>query len=157
MLGESILPEKFLTDYRARLARRFIIRLVLPFISLSVFAQTRYVISPADSSEPFRGFSIHRSEHAGRPKVGLVLSGGGGRGLAQVGVLRALERNHIPVDFIVGNSLGAVIGGLYASGYSTTQLESIVTHTDWSELLSFSEETKRTDLFVGQKQTQEEG
>jgi NTE family protein len=146
-----------LTDYRARVARRFIFLLALPFISLSVFAQTKYLIPPSDSSGPFRGISVHRNEHAGRPKVGLVLSGGGGRGLAQVGVLRALERNHIPVDFIVGNSLGAVVGGLYAAGYSTTQLESIVTHTDWSELLSFSEDTKRTDLFVGQKQSEEVG
>jgi NTE family protein len=146
-----------LTDHRTWLTRRFILRLALPFISLSVFAQTKYVIPSGDSSGPFRGISIHRSHPAGRPKVGIVLSGGGGRGLAQVGVLRALERNHIPIDFIVGNSLGAVVGGLYASGYSTTQLESIVTHTDWSELLSFSEETKRTDLFVGQKQSEEVG
>lgn len=89
--------------------------------------------------------------------MGLVLSGGGARGLAQVGVLRVLERHHIPIDLIVGNSLGSVIGGLYAAGYSTAQLESIAIHANWTELLSFSEETKRSDLFVGQKQAQQEG
>ena len=93
----------------------------------------------------------------GRPKVGLVLSGGGSRGLAQIGVLRALEKHHIPVNFIVGNSIGSVVGGLYAAGYSSAQIDSIATHTDWSELLSFSEDTKRTDLFVGQKEAQQQG
>lgn len=146
-----------MTDHRTWLLRRFALRLLLPFISLSLFAQSKYVISPSDTAGPFRGISVHPGEHAGRPKVGVVLSGGGGRGLAQIGVLRALEQNHIPIDFIVGNSLGSVVGGLYAAGYSTMQLESIATHTDWSELLSFSEETKRTDLFVGQKQSEEEG
>jgi NTE family protein len=94
---------------------------------------------------------------AGRPKIGLVLSGGGGKGLAQIGVLRALERNHIPIDLIVGTSLGSVVGGLYASGYSTTEIESIAIHTRWGDLLSFSEDTKRTDLFVQQKEAQQQG
>jgi NTE family protein len=92
-----------------------------------------------------------------RPKVGLVLSGGGSRGLAQIGVLKVLERHHIPVDCIVGNSLGSVVGGLYASGYTVAEIENIATAADWSELLSFSEETKRTDLFVGQKRAQQDG
>lgn len=92
-----------------------------------------------------------------RPKIGLVLSGGGARGLAQIGVLKALEKHHIPIDVVVGNSFGSVIGGLYASGYTTANLETLAMTTNWSELLSFSEETKRTDLFVGQKQTQPEG
>ncbi len=129
---------------------------MLPCLSLPAVAQQKYVKTAADSSRPFRGIAVHH-EGPGRTKVGVVLSGGGSRGLAQIGVLRALERNHIPVDFIVGNSIGSVVGGLYASGYSTTQIESIATHTDWSELLSFSEETKRTDLFVGQKQSEEQG
>ena len=51
-----------------------------------------------------------------RPRIGLVLSGGGARGLAHVGVLQALEELHIPVDAIAGTSMGAVVGGLYASG-----------------------------------------
>ncbi len=59
-------------------------------------------------------------------KVGLVLSGGGAKGLAHVGVLRQLEKNHIPIDYIVGTSMGAVIGGMYAAGYSPDEIEQIV-------------------------------
>ena len=63
---------------------------------------------------------------ASAQKVGLVLSGGGAKGLAHVGVLKQLEKNHIPIDYIVGTSMGAVIGGMYAAGYSPTEIEQIV-------------------------------
>ena len=63
---------------------------------------------------------------ASAQKVGLVLSGGGAKGLAHVGVLRQLEKNHIPIDYIVGTSMGAVIGGMYAAGYSPSEIEQIV-------------------------------
>jgi len=59
-------------------------------------------------------------------KVALVLSGGGSRGLAHVGVIKALEENHIPIDYITGTSMGAIIGGLYASGYSAKEIEQFV-------------------------------
>lgn len=59
-------------------------------------------------------------------KVGLVLSGGGAKGLAHIGVLKQLEKNHIPIDYIIGTSMGAVIGAMYASGYSPTEIEQIV-------------------------------
>ena len=59
-------------------------------------------------------------------KVGLVLSGGGAKGLAHVGVLKQLEKNHIPIDYIVGTSMGAVIGGMYSAGYSPDEIEQIV-------------------------------
>ncbi len=87
-----------------------------------------------------------------RPRVGLVLSGGGGRGLAQIGVLKSLEKHGIGVDLVVGTSFGSVVGGLLASGYSPAEIERIAKGADWSELLSFSEDTKRTDLFVGQRE-----
>ncbi len=58
-------------------------------------------------------------------KVGLVLSGGGAKGLAHIGVIRALEENNIPIDYIAGTSMGAIIGGLYAAGYSTDQMEEL--------------------------------
>ena len=58
-------------------------------------------------------------------RVGLVLSGGGAKGLAHIGVLRQLERNHIPIDYIVGTSMGAVIGAMYAAGYSPAEIEVI--------------------------------
>lgn len=86
-----------------------------------------------------------------RPRVALVLSGGGARGAAQIGVLKAFERHHIPVDFISATSMGAIIGGLYASGYTVAEIESLATHTDWNEVLSLSDETRRRDLFIDQK------
>ncbi len=86
-----------------------------------------------------------------RPKVGLVLSGGGARGIAQIGVLKVLERHNIPIDFISATSLGAVVGGLYAAGYTPDELDSIALATKWDDILSLTEETKRRDLFVDQK------
>ena len=71
-----------------------------------------------------------------RPKIGLVLSGGGARGAAHVGVLKVLEQNHIPVDVIAGTSFGAIVGGLYAAGYSAVELEEILENIDWKESLS---------------------
>ncbi|HEX8325900.1 MAG TPA: patatin-like phospholipase family protein [Hymenobacter sp.] len=69
-------------------------------------------------------------------KVGLVLSGGGAKGLAHVGVLRQLEKNCIPVDYIVGTSMGAVIGGMYAAGYSPDEIEQIVLSDDFQKWTS---------------------
>ncbi|SNC76473.1 NTE family protein [Hymenobacter gelipurpurascens] len=59
-------------------------------------------------------------------RVGLVLSGGGAKGLAHVGVLKVLEKNRIPIDYIVGTSMGAIVGGMYAAGYSPEEIEEIV-------------------------------
>lgn len=68
-----------------------------------------------------------------RPKIGLALSGGGARGAAHIGVLRVLEENRIPVDYIVGTSMGAIVGALYASGMSPDELEAVISHIDWSD------------------------
>ena len=70
-----------------------------------------------------------------RPKIGLVLSGGGAKGFAHIGVLKVLEQAGIKVDYIGGTSMGAVVGGLYASGYNASQLDSIVTVTNFDNLL----------------------
>ena len=60
-----------------------------------------------------------------RPKIGLVLSGGGARGTAHVGVLKVLEELRIPVDLVVGTSMGSIVGGLYAYGHSPEELQQI--------------------------------
>jgi NTE family protein len=73
---------------------------------------------------------------AARPRIGLVLSGGGARGLAHVGVLKALEEAQVPVDFIVGTSMGAIIGGLYASGMDADALERELGGVDWDSLFA---------------------
>lgn len=71
-----------------------------------------------------------------RPKIGLVLSGGGARGAAHVGVLKILEQKRIPVDVIAGTSFGAIVGGMYAAGYSAEELEEILKNIDWTNSLS---------------------
>ena len=77
---------------------------------------------------------IRRTEH--RPTVALVLSGGGAKGAAHVGVLRFLEEQKIPVDLVLGTSMGGLVGGLYALGYDVDYLDSLVTHMDWGLALS---------------------
>ena len=85
-----------------------------------------------------------------KPKVGLVLSGGAARGLAHVGVLKALEEQGIHIDAIAGTSMGAVIGGLYASGYKIDELEKLALSIDWQEALSDAPE--REDVPFRRKQ-----
>ncbi|MBY0573121.1 MAG: patatin-like phospholipase family protein [Undibacterium sp.] len=81
-----------------------------------------------------------------RPKVALVLSGGGARGFAHVGVLRVLKEMRIPVDFVVGTSMGAVIGGAYAAGRSVEDIESIVRNTSWDNVLADRPERDSLDF-----------
>jgi NTE family protein len=84
-----------------------------------------------------------------RPRIGLVLSGGGARGAAHVGVLKVLEELHIPVDAIAGTSMGAVVGGLYASGLTATEIESIMTSLNWQD--AFRDRPPREDLTFRRK------
>ncbi|WP_443693172.1 patatin-like phospholipase family protein [Pseudomonas protegens] len=79
---------------------------------------------------------LAQSAEAPRPKIGLVLSGGAARGLAHIGVLKALEEQGIRIDAIAGTSMGAVIGGLYASGYKIDELEKLALNIDWRQALS---------------------
>lgn len=73
---------------------------------------------------------------APRPRVALVLSGGGARGFAHLGVLRALQQMRVPVDIVVGTSMGAVVGGAYAAGRSVEQLERLTAEIDWGAVLA---------------------
>ena len=74
--------------------------------------------------------------HAGRPRVGLVLSGGGAKGIAHVGALKVIEELGIPIDYIGGTSMGSIVGGLYALGYTSFQLENFIKKADWDNLLA---------------------
>ena len=89
------------------------------------------------------------------PKVAIALSGGGAKGLAQIGVLEALKDNEIPIEIIVGTSMGSVIGGLYSAGYSLAQIDSISENTNWEDILASARETDRKELFVDQKITED--
>lgn len=79
-----------------------------------------------------------------RPKIGLVLGGGGAKGSAHIGVLKVLEELRIPVDYIAGTSMGAIVGSLYASGLPPAEIEKVLTTVDWNDL--FSGDPKRQDI-----------
>ena len=81
-----------------------------------------------------------------RPKVGVVLSGGGAKGVAHISALRAIERAGIPIDYIAGTSMGALVGGLYAVGWSVDELDSLVRHQDWSFLLTDRPKPENVDM-----------
>ena len=96
-------------------------------------------VDPEGDAAAFKEMSrrldrIRRTEH--RPTVALVLSGGGAKGAAHVGVIRYLEEQHIPVDVVVGTSMGGLIGGLYALGYDAAYMDSLVRSVDWNLVLS---------------------
>ncbi|MDH3533462.1 MAG: patatin-like phospholipase family protein, partial [Gammaproteobacteria bacterium] len=89
-----------------------------------------------------------------RLRVGLVLGGGGARGGVHIGVLRELERLRVPVDAIAGTSMGALVGGLYASGLTTSQLEELVGSIDWVNELA--DTARRSDLNFRRKEDDEQ-
>ena len=80
-----------------------------------------------------------------RPKVGLVLSGGGAKGLSHIGALKVIEEIGIPIDFVVGTSIGSIVGGIYALGYSADELDSLVRAQDWNLLMK--DQVARRDVF----------
>ena len=83
------------------------------------------------------------------PKIGVVLAGGGALGFAHIGVLKVLEENRVPVHCIGGTSMGAIVGGLYASGLSPQEMETFVTSVDWWDILK--DATPRKDLHFRRK------
>lgn len=89
-----------------------------------------------------------------RKKVGVVLSGGGAKGMAHIGALKVIEKAGIPIDYIVGTSMGSIIAGLYAIGYTPEQMDSLVSIQNWGFLLSNA--TKRTEELMANKQRAEQ-
>lgn len=87
---------------------------------------------------------------AQRPKIGLALAGGGAKGSAHIAVLKALEENNIPVDYIAGTSIGAYVGGLYALGYSADEIQTIMFDADFNR--GYSDAIAREDLTFRRKQ-----
>jgi len=84
-----------------------------------------------------------------RPKVGLVLSGGGAKGAAHIGVLKYMEEVGIPIDYIAGTSMGSIVGGFRALGYEADQLDEIVRQMDWNAYLS--NEVSRSSMWLGDR------
>jgi NTE family protein len=89
---------------------------------------------------------------SGRPRVGLVLGGGGARGIAHVGVLKMLEELRVPIDCVAGTSMGSIVGGLYASGMTPEQMSETVQRIDWPA--AFTDGPPRADLPFRTKQQQ---
>ncbi len=103
-------------------------------------------------------FTLHsqskkRVSENDRPKIGLILSGGGAKGLAHIGALKVLEEAGIRPDFIGGTSMGSIVGGLYAIGYSADSLEKIARSTDWLRIIS--DQVSRTDLTIEEKEDED--
>ena len=102
-----------------------------PSVRAAVWLILAALVAPAAFAQP-----AVTGDAPKRPRIGLVLSGGGARGLAHVGVLKLLEEERVPVDVIVGTSMGAIIGGLYASGMSARQLEAVLLDLDWGAVFA---------------------
>lgn len=113
-------------------------------IKASLILAIIFAFTSASAAEPASGAEQER------PRIGLVLGGGGARGAAHVGVLKELERLRIPIDAIAGTSMGAVVGSLYASGKSPAELEELVGSIDWAD--AFVDSTRRRDLSFRRKQ-----
>ncbi len=94
----------------------------------------------------FNSFSLAARAES-RPKVGLVLGGGGAKGAAEVGILKVIEESGIPVDYVAGTSIGAIVGGLWASGYTAAQLDSMFRSQTWLTLLTDHNKNYQTKLY----------
>ena len=79
---------------------------------------------------------FHMEKKENLPKIGLALGSGGPRGLAHIGVIKALEQEDVPIDFIAGCSIGAMIGGMYAATKDIIWIEKTAQETDWRRVLS---------------------
>jgi NTE family protein len=120
--------------YEAKAGILLRISLVVLLLLLSIVPAW---ISPADADPP-------APEKPKRPKIGVVFGGGGAKGAAHIGVLKVLEEQKIPVDYIAGTSMGAIVGALYASGLSADELEKVITAIDWKDV--FSGDPDRRDI-----------
>lgn len=138
------------------------VSILLLLLSATTFAQRegdsqgRVVhIQPSVVGRPDNFPNFVHQQKIRRPKIAVVLSGGGSRGIASVGVLQSLEQHGVPIDIIVGTSMGSIVGGLYAAGYTPDELKQLADTTAWDEVISYSDESARRDLFLDQKNREE--
>ena len=117
--------------------------------TIVVLAALLFVSATAGAQDSSVDADVNRAA-AGRPRVGLVLSGGGARGASHIGVLKMLDQLHVPIDVIAGTSMGAVVGGLYASGLSGEQIERAMASIDWQA--AFRDRPPRTELDYRRKE-----
>ncbi|RLA05582.1 MAG: patatin [Gammaproteobacteria bacterium] len=115
-------------------------------LASSCFLFLTFLLNSADDSF---AESSQQNTIENRPKIGLVLGGGGARGFAHIGVLKVLEDHNIPIDYIAGTSMGSIIAGLYASGMTPAEIETAVANIDWDTI--FSDNQNRQDRSVRRK------
>lgn len=127
-----------------------IIALLLPAFGFVQSQDTTFILM-TEYAEKSLPFGLKQKVAVPRPKVGLALSGGGARALAQIGVLRALTERGFPIDLVVGTSMGSIIGGLYSIGYSVEDIDSVASFTKWDDLLGGEAKQNRRELFIDQK------
>ena len=110
--------------------------LKIVFTTLALFCFCKIAISETLQDTNSATETSAQSSTTQRPKIGLVLSGGGARGFAHIGVLKVLEENNVPIDYIVGTSMGSIIGGLYAIGLTPEEIERGVNGIAWDKVFS---------------------
>ncbi|PID57964.1 MAG: hypothetical protein CR986_08600 [Ignavibacteriae bacterium] len=129
--------------------------LLLMFLSFYGFLSAQEVVNlELPLKEKNLPFGLIQKVSEYKPKVCLALSGGGSRGIVHLGVIKALVEEGIPIEYIVGTSMGSVVGGLFSAGYSLNDLDSIITNINWEELFFVTSEDRR-NLFVDQKITED--
>ncbi|MDP3582839.1 MAG: patatin-like phospholipase family protein, partial [Ignavibacteria bacterium] len=133
-------------------AKTKIFFLLILIVSLA-YAQNKTIIK-LDLVQKQLPFGLIELVSPSTPKIGIALSGGGARSISQIGVLKALEEKNIPIEFVVGTSMGSIIGGLYSSGYNIHELDSLMRNTNWNDFFS-PQQSNRNDLFIDQKITED--
>ena len=134
---------------------------ILTFIFISVFfvnaqqTQNNKDIYEIKTKTKHLSFGIEQKIPLNNPIVGVALSGGGARGFAQIGVLKALLENDINIDIITSTSMGSIVGGLYSMGYSIQEIDSMAKNTNWEDFIKLNSKTDRSDLYVDQKITED--
>ena len=111
------------------------------------------MISAANAETGGESQVSHENSPLARKKVGVVLSGGGAKGMAHIGVLKVLEKAGIPVDIVTGTSIGSIVGGLYAIGYNAHSLDSMVRAQDWTYVITDKEDLRKQSLLDRKKAT----
>jgi NTE family protein len=112
---------------------------------------TTTLVYPDTLKLPMHRFALHHAMRPARKSVGLALSGGGANALAQIGVLKALDEEGVPIDFIAGTSMGAIIGALYSCGYSPVELEKIAHNLNWQSMVTLHKDYARSNIFLEQQ------
>src|SRR5271155_2696163 len=99
-------------------------------------AQSLFLLCVLAASSYGRSQEPPKQNKTGRPTLGLVLEGGGALGLAHIGVITWMEEHRIPVSYVVGTSMGGLVGGIYATGRSPAEVRELINGIDWNQVLS---------------------